>query len=289
MNATATFFVSAGRCGTQWLANMLSRFYGDLADSRHEPIDHKYCPRVLMRSSLGLEGHPHRGDVLEHLAQIHEILSTREYIETGWPAFAAIPLLRQEYGPRLRVVHITRHPVYSACSMVTHRYYQPELRDDGYTRYAILHPTDEGVLHKEYAASWDAMSAYERCLVHWMEINAYGLEARAASESEVDWFQVRMEDLIDPQTGRLAELIDFLRLPQRSEIIEATRIRFDQFRTTTHIAIGWEQIRKHSAVTDLAASLGYDAEVASAKEIMDRYWRAPAHGDGCQTLPTPSY
>jgi len=159
--------------------------------------------------------------------------------------------------------------------MVTHRYYQPELRDDGYTRYAILHPTDEGVLHKEYAASWDAMSAYERCLVHWMEINAYGLEARAASESEVDWFQVRMEDLIDPQTGRLAELIDFLRLPQRSEIIEATRIRFDQFRTTTHIAIGWEQIRKHSAVTDLAASLGYDAEVASAKEIMDRYWRAP--------------
>jgi hypothetical protein len=68
----------------------------------------------------------------------------------------------------------------------------------------------------EYAASWDAMSAYERCLVHWMEINAYGLEARAASESEVDWFQVRMEDLIDPQTGRLAELIDFLRLPHRA-------------------------------------------------------------------------
>jgi hypothetical protein len=163
--------------------------------------------------------------------------------------------------------------------MVTHRYYQPQLRTDGYTRYAILHPTDDGILHKEYTAAWDAMSAYEMCLFHLMEINAYSLEARAASEGEVDWFQIRMEDLIDPRTGRLAELINFLQLPSRSEIVEATRVRFDQFRTTTDIAIEWEQIRNHPAVTGLAASLGYDAEVASGQDIMNRYWRVPLASD----------
>jgi hypothetical protein len=271
MDATATFFVSAGRCGTQWLANMLSHFYSDLAESQHEPIIYKYCPRVLMRSNHGLEGHPYRSDVHEHLTMIHKFLSTRDYIETGWPAFAAIPLFQQEYGPRIRVVQIVRHPVYSACSMVTHHYYQPERRDDGFTRHAILHPADEGVLHKEYAASWDAMSAYERCLFHWMEIHAYGLETRAASAGKIDWFQVRMEDLIDPGTGRLAELIDFLRLPLRSDVLEATRVRFDLFNQRTDVAIEWEQIRKHPAVMDLAASLGYDTEVAP-HHITDRYW-----------------
>ena len=60
---TATFVISAGRCGTQWLADTLGRHYADLAEVRHEPIDHKYCPRLMLRSTAGLSGHPYRADV----------------------------------------------------------------------------------------------------------------------------------------------------------------------------------------------------------------------------------
>jgi len=105
-----------------------------------------------------------------------------------------------------------------------------------------------------------------------MEIHAYGLETQAASEGKVDWFQVRMEDLIAPGTGRLAELIDFLRLPLRSEILEAARVRFDLWHQKTDVSIQWEQIGKHPAVINLAASLGYDAESAATQYITDRYW-----------------
>jgi hypothetical protein len=225
-----------------------------------------------MRSSQGLEGHPYGGQIDEHLNDIHKFLSNGDYIETGWPAFAAIPLFQQEYGPRIRVVQIARNPVYSACSMVTHHYYQPERRDDGFTRHAVLQPTDDGVLHKEYAASWDAMSAYEKCLFHWMEIHAYGLETQAASAGKVDWFQVRMEDLVNQETGRLAELIDFLGLPRRSEIFKTPQVPVDLWHQKTDVAIQWEQIRKHPAVMEMAASLGYDAEVATTQYITDRYW-----------------
>src|SRR5690242_8409202 len=106
MTTTATFFVSPGRCGTQWLANVLSRAYGDLAEIRHEPLGYRYCPRVLLRSAHGLRGHPYHSDVRDHLAFVRKVLSDRDYIETGWPSFAAIPLLRQEFGARIRVVQI---------------------------------------------------------------------------------------------------------------------------------------------------------------------------------------
>ena len=34
----ATFFLSTGRCGTQWLAASLAEHYGDMATVDHEPM-----------------------------------------------------------------------------------------------------------------------------------------------------------------------------------------------------------------------------------------------------------
>jgi hypothetical protein len=268
---TATFVVSAGRCGTQWLANTLHRNYGDLVEVQHEPIEHKYCPRILLRSGTGLDAHPHRLDIVGHLDYVLDALRDRDYVETGWPAFAAIPVLRELLDFRIKVIHLTRHPVPSACSLVTHRYYQPDLRDDGYTNFAILHPTDGGVLRKDYAASWDRLSVYEKCLFHWAEIHAYGLELHNSFPGPDRWLRVGMEELLDVRTGRLAELLGFLGLPIRNDALAATQTHFDVHRAKTELSIDWHEVGNHPAIVRLAASLGYDALAASSETIIERY------------------
>lgn len=271
---TATFVISAGRCGTQWLADTLGHHYVDLAVVRHEPIDHKYCPRLALRSEADLRDHPYREEVLGHIRYIRTVLRERNYVETGWPAFASIPVLRDLLGDQLKIIHLTRHPVPSACSMVTHRYYQPDLRDDGYTRFAILEPIDHGVRHKQYAASWDRLSPYEKCLFHWAEINTYGVEV-LGSYPIGSQLRMRAEHMLDGDAGGFADLVRFLGLPLRSAALDATRTPFDMHRTRTRLAIDWQQIRSHPEITRLAETLGYDPLDASADDLVVRYHASP--------------
>jgi hypothetical protein len=268
---TATFVVSAGRCGTQWLADTLSRNYGDLAEIRHEPIDYRYCPRILLRSSAGLDAHPHRADVLGHVEYILDVLRHRDYLETGWPVFAAIPMLREFLGSRMRVIHLTRHPVPNACSLVTHRYYQPDLRDDGYALFAVLDPANAEVLRKDYAARWDRLSVYEKCLFHWAEIHTYALELRNSFPDPDAWFSIRMEDMFTADTRRFVELLNFLRLPIRNHVVAETLTRIDDHQMKTYVSINWREIGNHPAFVALAASLGYDPLAPSFDELMHRY------------------
>jgi Sulfotransferase family len=269
-NHTATFVFSAGRCGTQWLAATLAEHYGDLAETVHEPIDHKYLPRTLLRSRRPLRDHPCGDDLRRHMLRIADVLRERDYIETGWPVFAAVPLLLHRFRKRVRIVHLVRHPVYSACSMVTHSYYQPR-RDDGYTRHAILCPTDEGVRFKHYASRWDGMSAYEKSLFHWAEINAYGLELGASIASANPWFRVQMEQLVAPSSEWLRELLRFLGLPIRDGALAARQRPVDQHRTQTDLRLDWEEIHDHPVVLELASRLGYVVGDSSRARIEARY------------------
>jgi hypothetical protein len=270
---TSTSFVfSAGRCGTQWLARTLSEHYSDLAETQHEPLVHKYYPRRLLRSDVPLQDHPDFQVLCSHISHISTVIQVRSYIETGWPSFVAVPLFCRIFSDTVRVIHLTRHPVYSACSMVTHRYYE-SLRRDGYTLHGFLQPFDMGVLFKHYAERWRGMSVYEKCLFHWAEINAYGLELRRSYEGSVPWLQIQMEQLLDPQNDRFAELLEFLGLPVRRGALAAVPKSFDQHQTHTDLTIHWEEIRDHPDFLDLAASLGYDAEAVSARRIEERYRR----------------
>ena len=267
----ATFVLSAGRCGTQWLATALARHASGSIEVQHEPLYHQYAPRLLLGRGASLGEHPYASELDSHVNEVLGTLRSRHYVETGWPAFAAIPWLHSRLGSRMRVIHLTRSPIESACSMVTHRYYQPALRADGYTRFAILQPTDAGVRNTDYVERWPHLSVYEKCLFLWGEIHGFGLALREMFPEPGTWLTVSMENLFDSTTGVLEEVIDFLELPDLGGVNSDVGRVVDVYRMTTDIHIEWREIWNHPSIVSLAALLGYEPLAASSNAIRARY------------------
>jgi len=120
--AKATFFLSAGRCGTQTLAAAIKEMRPD-AVVEHEPIgaDYRYADKALA-----------------HLERVRAILdSGQDYIETGWPSWAWLPvfkasleLVNGEYAEdRCEVCCIFRRTDDQVRSLRAH---QLDERDDDY-------------------------------------------------------------------------------------------------------------------------------------------------------------
>jgi hypothetical protein len=128
-------------------------------------LEFRYRPKQTLRCNRYESILNEVPEVRRHLQHVAEVLeSGRAYVETGWPVFSWVPYFHDKYGDRLKLVHLMRHPVYFACSLATHEYYQPDLKNGGFNRYAELSPADKGIIHKGYAAVWKGLSAHEMCL-----------------------------------------------------------------------------------------------------------------------------
>lgn len=262
----ATFILSSGRCGTQWLAKHLGESYADRAVVTHEPLLADYLPRQM----LGLKD-PEQGAsgarLLEHAARIEQTLQLRDYIECGWPCYAAIPYFATRFKDRIRVVHLPRHPIWSASSMVSHHYYVDPPRKDRLTEKALLTPFDEGVRFPEYRERWEALDAFERCLYFWAELHAFGL----AIESELGcpWLRLKSEDMFSREgVGRL---LRFLELPARPAMQAAPGKRFDRYSFKTLVKWNVEVVKEHPRVIDVSERLGYDALEIDPGKVRQRY------------------
>ncbi|MDH3602305.1 MAG: hypothetical protein OEU26_22050, partial [Candidatus Tectomicrobia bacterium] len=105
----ATFFISTGRCGTQWLAFHLQQHMADTAVVEHEPLQH-YAPSHQLQDSEEAAG-DEVADTREHLERIEHILTQHDYIECGWPCWRALTYIQQRLQGRVRFVFLTRHPI----------------------------------------------------------------------------------------------------------------------------------------------------------------------------------
>jgi Sulfotransferase domain len=269
-------FASAGRCGTQWIAKALQAHYSDLVRAEHEPLTYRYAPRSLMRTGLSFAEHPNFLLLMSHLADISVGLGARSYVETGWPMIGALPLFDLVFGESaVAVVHLSRDPVTSACSMVTHNYYMRE-RSDGYASYAILRPDDPGVSDPRWAELWPTMDAFERCLFHWFEVNSYAREYTTGLGPDRRWVHVRYEDIFDPvDSSSLVRLLEFLGLPARQGFLADISAPFDLHRATTDGPIEVEKIHRHPQVLDLARELGHDVTDVDVPLLHRRYCADP--------------
>ena len=264
----ATFVLSTGRCGTQWLAENLGAAYGDDVRVTHEPLHDGYHSRRMLGchtpSDLGAE---HARPILDHVEDIERTLEARPYIECGHPCWSTLPYLVERLGDRAQVVHLTRHPVPTAFSWLTMSAYLPpflpHLREK-----VLLSPFDEGVIHVEYRDRWTSMSAFEKCLFYWAEV--HGLALRLEAEARVGWLRVSFEDLFFGPG--LAQVLGFLALPGRSSIRHALRSVVDAHRFA--FAGGTADSRPldpHPAIRDLARRLGYDPSSVDVDEMAVRY------------------
>jgi hypothetical protein len=265
MNA-ATFVLSTGRCGTQWLAKNLIDHYADLLAVTHEPYKHDYLPRRL----LGIDD-PTRWPTLalldRHVAAIEHDLASKPYIECGWQCYGPLPYFAVRLAGRLRVVHLVRHPVPTAASLLTHLHYHPH--HVRVTEKVMLMPSDAGVAMPEYCERWAAMSRFEKCLYFWAEINLLGL--RLEQQLGVSWLRLRSEDLFGGDG--LDRLLDFLGLPRREAIYAARRRPHDHHAQGIRLRLeaDLDTIGDHPRIVGLARTLGYDALDFDRARLNARY------------------
>lgn len=265
--------LSTGRCGTQWLSDALQALYPEIT-AEHEPIGPMYAPRRYFRRYTNptaiLEVH----DVAAHVIRIERL--DEPYVETGWPLFAVLPLLAARLPDRLRVIHLTRHPVPTALSHLAHGSYAESPRADAYTRLATLGPADRNVFQPQYTRTWQSLSPYEKCLFWWTEVNMYGLEF----PGRIDWIpflRIPAEKMLAGDRDTLERLVAFAGLPWREEWLERAGWtgRWPQH---TDLDVNPLEVHRHPGTVDVARQLGYDLAELNVGALLARYRGEPDPG-----------
>lgn len=265
-------FLSTGRCGTQFITELLSRAAGDRAQVVHEPLRAQYRPRLYLRAKNladALEAEP---VIREHFRSWDILLhSGKPVVETGWPIYAWLPYLADRYRGKIDIVHVVRNPIRFAFSMASHNFYTTK-RNDLFTNYAALDPHDPGVKHQEYKTLWPTLNRVERCLFQWLEINEYAEELAERGMVALRW---RSEDIflhpheflsdirkLNPIWGSAFQDIDF----------QASRV--DDYQRT--LAEKMDSVRFTVAVESLARKYGYSTDLESlGQELLDRFYSGP--------------
>ena len=267
-------FLSTGRCGTQWLTETLRGRYADRLTVEHEPIGPLYEPRSYFRYYVNPAAILDVPDVRRHVARIAR---ERRYVETGWPLFAALPLFAERFGDRLRVIHLTRHPIPTALSHLAHNSYAGSPRDDAYTRLATLGPGDPNVFQPEYADCWDDLTPYGKCLFWWTEVNLFGIEFPERYPG-IPFVRVKSEDVLAGDRAELERLVAFMGLPWDDAWLGHTRRVVDRWRHHTDREVDPLEVLDPATTVDTARRLGYDVEDVDVAALEARYRGEPDAG-----------
>ena len=267
-------FLSAGRCGTQWLTATLRELYPGQVEVEHEPLGPLYRPRRFFRSYAAPAAILEVPEVRRHIARIGRL---DHYIETGWPLFAALPLLAERFGESLRVVHLTRHPVPSSLSHLAHGSYAGSPRDDAYTQMATLAPSDRNVFQPHYAQRWGELSPYEKCLFWWTEVALFGLEF-AERFPKIPLLRVKSEQMLAGDRTTLGRLVSHMGLPADERWLERTARRVDRWRHRTDRELDPLQVHDHPATLAAAERLGYSISELDLTALRERYSGQPDSG-----------
>lgn len=267
-------FLSSGRCGTQWLAAGLRELYPELV-VEHEPIGPLYRPRSYFRRYDDPEAILDLAEVAAHVHFLER--SKRPYVETGWPLFPALPLLARRLRDRLRIVHLTRHPVPSALSHLAHNSYAGSPRDDGYTRLATLGPGDPRVFQPQYVDRWPVLTPYEKCLFWWTEVNRFALELERRIE-RVPLLRIKSEELLAATRDPLERLLEFMQLRWDDRWRKHAERVVDRWHHHSDQPLDPLQIVRHELTVEVASALGYDPTLLDLGALQARYAGKPDPG-----------
>lgn len=267
-------FLSSGRCGTQWLTAGLRELY-PMIDAEHEPIGPLYRPRTYFRSYDNPEAILEVPDVASHMRRIEQ--ASRPYVETGWPLFAALPAMAARLDERLRIVHLTRHPVPSALSHLAHNSYAGSPRDDAYTRLATLGPADPRVFQQGYAERWQSHTAYQKCLFWWTEVHQFAIEFQHRPGA-VPFLRIKSEQMLSGERAPLQRLLDFMGLPWDERWLARVRQIVDRWHHHTDEDLDRLDIAPASLTAQVAHTLGYEMSGLDLQALRVRYHGRPDPG-----------
>ena len=169
------------------------------------------------------------------------------------------------------------HPVPTALSHLAHSSYAGSSRDDAYTRWATLGPRDAGVLQRGYAATWNRLTPFEKCLFWWTEVHAYALELRTRLVG-VPWLTVASESMLAGDSVVLRGLVEFLGLPWDEAWLARAGHVVDRWHHHTAQEVDPLVIGRHALTCSVARQLGYDPGDVDVDALAARYRGAPDPG-----------
>jgi hypothetical protein len=259
--------LSAGGCGTEWLAHGLREFHPEL-EVEHEPLGPMYKPRLYFRRYADPAAILKETQVRDHVRRLER--TGRPYVETGWPLLAALPLLAERMARRLRVVHLTRHPVPSALLHLAAGRYAGSPHPDDYARMATLGPQDANVFQGFYARSWGRLSPYERCLFWWTEVSLFAIEFPGRNAG-IPFLRVKAEDLMGGRRDELERLLDFIGCGWHPGWLEHSHRLVDRWHEHAGGTVDALEVHRHPTAVEAARQLGYDITGLNAGELQARY------------------
>jgi hypothetical protein len=260
----ATFFISTGRCGTQWLAFHLQHRLANAATVEHEPLT-AYAPSDRLQHPTLPD--PQIQDTQHHLDRIDRLLGRQDYIECGWPCWRALAYIQQRLRGRVRFVHLTRHPIPVACSWVAYGAYVLPLLSI-HPQRVLFTPSEADAIFCQYQTCWESLNAFEKVLYFWAEVNGAALRHHERYP-ETPWLHLTYEDLF--HGGGWERLCAFLELDTQPDAAEVKQTRIDQY---SFLATTWwepKNIWRHPLTMSLAKRLGYEPLDFDEAALQRRY------------------
>ena len=217
------FALASGRSGTHFLYEIIHRNVKDCV-ARHEPY-------LLNPSMFGRPIYDHvRGNtapirrLLEKKRRVIERFEPATYVETSHAFLKSYYDLAPEYFPRMKLVHLVRHPLKAAKSLANREELIRRLRlpfchyrgDDGrwYFRWALtgLEPIYQ---HFEFSK----LTPFQRLLLEWIEVENRAMRFLDQFNKRADCVTLRMpEDLND--SSRMLQACEQLGLRLKNDSIE---------------------------------------------------------------------
>lgn len=192
---SATFVLSTGRCGTQWLTEKLSSMYPKWQIA-HEPLSFHYRPD-LNTELLALTYN--RELIQQHLSDIQQHLNLNQsYVETGFPCWRHLQWFRQQLDGRVKVIHLHRNPVDTVHSLLKINAFIPPFVPHLPLKNLFLPSPDHGYLAEWYEL-WPLLNPAEKNLWYWTEVQAKALQLRQEWPAN-DWLEVSFEHLFSSAT-----------------------------------------------------------------------------------------
>ena len=183
-------------------------------------------------------------------------MEEKPYLETGFTCWTWVPHTIQVLGSdRVRLIHLTRHPLDTAYSWVSQLAYVPPMFPM-LPEKVLLAPEDTGVAFPEYAERWPGMGPVEKALYYWLELHTSALNT--VQDFKGPTLSLRFEELFSE--SQISTLLDFLDLPfdGTDRFSDDLLSRRDAFPKSVQQFQPPEVIRNHPKVLELAETFDYD-------------------------------
>ncbi|QEF99474.1 hypothetical protein Mal15_35390 [Stieleria maiorica] len=266
--------VSTGRCGTTFLEKSFRNSFAN----RDNWVTHEHLKQQITRV-----GKYHRcydptsrsdmvnAEIRSLLTHWKSVAKSGPVVDFGWTMRSLVPYFYEQLANQLRVLYVHRHPIEVAASFKLIGNYSIYNSED----WAII-PRHPNALYPQFAARWDSMTPFEKCLYYWLEVNAAAQELKQVYP-ELNVLEVKSSDLFRSEDV-LQSIVEFTGFDCYNRPVDKSRERNRReifLLERRPIGQEWIRYQEHPEIIEFAQRLGYDMSKEFVESLIPKYQLPP--------------